>query len=88
LVEADRASRIPDPDSFARSSRSGSPQIAEASLASPMWLRQSGRFAVISKSTTGSSPYSTLATSKPRREISRARVSTSALTGTSSRSQL
>ena len=37
----------------------GIPQIADASRASPRWLRQSGRFAVISKSITGSRPCST-----------------------------
>ena len=36
-----------------RASCSGSPQIADASRASPTWFRQSGRLAVISKSMTG-----------------------------------
>ncbi len=64
---------------------SGRFQIAAASRAIPMWLMQSGRFAVISKSMTGLAPGSTDATSKPRRLISWAMLS--ALPGTRTRSQ-
>ena len=65
--------------------RSGRPQIVAASRAMPTWLRQSGRFAVISKSMTGSARRS-----RPRRprsraaQISRATSSTSAGRSTSS----
>ena len=67
--------------------RSGWPQIAAASRASPMWFRQSGRFAVISRSMTGWAPVSTDATSNPRSPSSVATMSGSSGTSASSRSQ-
>jgi len=61
--------------------RTGVFQMTDASRAMPTWFRQSGRFAVISKSIT---PRSTDATSKPRSAIAAATASTSAGTSTSS----
>ena len=66
---------------------SGSPNAAEASRASPITLRQSGRLAVISKSMTGWRPCCTDATSNPRSASAAAIDSGSPGTFTSSHSQ-
>ena len=66
--------------------RSGTPYAALASRARPIVLRQSGRFAVISKSMTGWRPCSIDATSNPRSASVVATLSGSPGTFTSSHS--
>ena len=71
-VDPERCSARPDrpPAPSCPAAAAAAPRWSTASRARPTWLRQSGRFAVISKSMTGKSPGSIDATSNPRRLIS------------------